>query len=536
MERDYLRTCVHPSGRFIAGVHRPSYEVRNNRLSTHRIALGKTTEGKVVRNDANFPEGDLQIEAADWVYEVPNAFPMWGVTYILGRAAEKNGQDGLKFSFEPKGQTHFSGIPGLEKIDLAMLPRPILLAIAQTCTNDSLLERLLPLCVGLEYDNREERWVIRFHKDKDGNLVPEIKDHDLYETLGNNPFLTDELKRLLLLNPGIQGSNPIVGEYIHKGKTHIWEYLRANSYIPWGHFAANMAQDSIRYSVDELDMEDIKGLRHLYYQRIYCKLAANLNIKLGGKGFFSPNELEDIRLSILQRLDSIRQKGSTPFFTGTLWGWNYGYDFSPSGFRLHASHQQIHQQFALIPGQAEALFEGKEQSPFFSYAIGDNISHFIHHYEKRHGTSFFEAYIQAIKNNTRLDGEKYLPRDLIITGDEDVILFVPKAQRSQGEIQIITLRPCGNILEAGQDIRQSLDSHILAAVKILSRLGAKMITCFEMSKRFNHTSDQRLMYCFLPKHPRSPGAFSEQQGRWITGHFPEDYAQCCRDVLEEIQI
>jgi hypothetical protein len=36
-------------------------------------------------------------------------------------------------------------------------------------------------------------------------------------------------------------------------------------------------------------------------------------------------------------------------FDRTLWGWNYGFDYAPSGYRLHASHQQIHQQFALIP-------------------------------------------------------------------------------------------------------------------------------------------------------------------------------------------
>jgi len=532
-ERDHLRTCVHPSGKFIAGVHRPSYKVLNNRISIKRLILGKTAQGQSVPNDKNFPEGDLEINSADWVYEIPNAFPMWGVTYILGKIAEDNGVNSLDFSFEPRGQTRFSEIPGLEQINMAKLPRPILLAMAQTCTNPAILKRLLPLCAELEYEDEEPKGVT-FRKDEKGHLAPAIKDHDLYETLGNNPYLPNRLKALLLLNPGIQGSNPIVGEYIDKDKTHIWEYLRANSYIPWGHFAANMAQDCVKYSVDDLDIQDVKGLRHLYYQRIYCKLALHLGIEVKKRGMFSSHDLEGLRLSILDKLAEAGKKGR-PFFTATLWGWNYGYDFSPSGFRLHASHQQIHQQFALIPEQAEPVFKDETALPFFSYAIGDNIASFIAAYEKIHERSFFDAYIQAIETNERIDGQQQLPRDLIIARDENAMLFVPKAQRSQGEIQIMALKKVGNILEADESVRQSLDGLIHTAVKVLSELGARMITCFEMSKRFTDPSDQRLMYCFLPKHPRSPGAFSEQQGRWITGHFPEDYATCCKLALNKIR-
>lgn len=532
MDKDNLRTCVHPSGKFITGVHRPSYTVINNRVSTGKMSLGRTEDGLTVRNDINFPDEDLKIDSADCVYEVPNAFPMWGVTYILGRIAEKNGSEGLDFSFAPRGETTFSEIPGLAGVDLARLPRPILLTIAQTCTHEPLLKRLLPLCGDFIYEKGNDIPTgIKFTKDSRGDPVPAIRDHDLYETLGNNPGLPDELKALMLLNPGIQGTSPIAGEYINKDKSHIWEYLRANSYIPWGHFAANMAQDSVRYSARDLDMEDIRGLRHLYYQRTYCKLAGDIGIRLDKRGILSEKELEEIRHEIINRLNRAGKDGGRPFFTATLWGWNYGYDFSPTGFRLHASHQQIHQQFALIPDRVEPVSPAGYETSFPSYAVGDHIALLINKYENIHGKSFFNAYIKAIRENRRIDGRQDLPSNLIIASDENVMLFIPKAQRSQGEVQIMALKPVGNILEANENMRQSLDRFILKAVRVLSGLGASMITCFEISKRFPDNSDQRLMYCFLPKHPRSPGAFSEQQGRWITGHFPEDYARCCRAGL-----
>ena len=72
----------------------------------------------------------------------------------------------------------------------------------------------------------------------------------------------------MVLRPGAQGGSEIVGEWPQDGQTHVFEYLRRNSYIAGGHFAANMADDAVRYSIDTLSAADMKGLRHLYYQRI----------------------------------------------------------------------------------------------------------------------------------------------------------------------------------------------------------------------------------------------------------------------------
>ncbi len=525
-----LKTCVHPDGIFLVGLHRPSYKVLNLRMQDHIFELGVDENGQPVTNHRNFPKGNLAFDSAQPIYEIPNAFPFWGTTYILSGAARQASMRKIPLSFKPKGETSFHGWEVLDKIDLEAVPRPIIMAIAQTSTDGELLSRLLPLAADFHYDEHGQVAGVKFLRDEQGVPRPCIKDHDLYETLGNNPFLPDVLKEVMLLRPGVQGHSPIVGEYIKKGKCHIWEYLRANSYIPWGHYAANMAEDSIRYSAEDLDFEDVRGLRHLYYQRIYCSMAEELGLGLKTEGLMSEDELDSLRQAILQKIAEANEKSLS--FTSTLWGWNYGYDFSPSGYRLHASHQQIHQQFALVPEEVEAM--SASYGPLPAYAVGDGVSAFIQAYQTETGTPFFSAYLKAIMNNKRTDGREDLPGELVVFEDENIILFAPKAQRSQGELQIMSKVEVGNILEAGASMRKSLDLAILLAVKALSALGARMITSFEVSKRFDSTLDQRILYCFLPKHPQSPGAFSEQQGRWITGHFPEDFARSCRESLKGI--
>jgi hypothetical protein len=113
------------------------------------------------------------------------------------------------------------------------------------------------------------------------------------------------------------------------------------------------------------------------------------------------------------------------------------------------------------------------------------------------------------------------------------MLFVPKAQTSQWELQLISSEPVGNILEADRNMRRSLNKGILTAMRVLTGLGANMITVIEFSKRIGvQDIDQRLLYSFLPKIPYSMGAFSEAELRFISGHYPEDFAIACRLQLE----
>jgi hypothetical protein len=117
----------------------------------------------------------------------------------------------------------------------------------------------------------------------------------------------------------------------------------------------------------------------------------------------------------------------------------------------------------------------------------------------------------------------------VVYQDARVMLFVPKAQTSQWELQLMTRKAVGNILEADEAMRDAIDRAMLLAMQVLSAMGAAMITVIEYSKRFTIADgDQRLIYAFLPRLPESPGAFSEAQLRWINGHYPEDFAQACR--------
>ena len=109
-------------------------------------------------------------------------------------------------------------------------------------------------------------------------------------------------------------------------------------------------------------------------------------------------------------------------------------------------------------------------------------------------------------------------QSLVVWQDDHVLLFVPKAQVSQWEIQLMVIAdgdngsPVGNVIEADALVRRSLDAGILKAQQVLAGLGATMVTAIEYSKRIGVANGQRLLYAFLPKLPWSMGAFSEAQG------------------------
>ncbi len=351
---------------------------------------------------------------------------------------------------------------------------------------------------------------------------PLIHDHELYEAVANNPRLPASYKEVMVLRPGAQGGSEIIGEYGQRGgETHIFEYLRRNSYIPWGHYAANLADDAVRYRISDLSAADMRGLRHLYYQRSYLRLAEMLELELPRqRRNLEPLELEKLRCRVLARLQD-SPPTALPF-TATLWGWNFGYDLTGSGFRLHASHQQIHQQYALIP-------------PPPAFSCGDQVSRCVEEYRRATGQGLFADYLRAIAANRRTDGRPGGPESLIVYEDKQLILLVPKAQLSQWELQIICRGEVGNILEADAECRAALDWALLLAQRILAALGATLVTSLEYGKRLdNPDSDQRLLYSLLPKLPWSMGAFSEAQHRFICGHYPEDFAAACREQAKKI--
>ena len=542
-----LSTSVSPAGCFIYGIHQPHYRVANLRQGNHLTALGETDNGEVRDNRANFPIGDIVEEQARPIFEIPNAFPFRGTTYIDKGWADEKAADPARITLPGLTPNSFckavSTWPGFsnptpEQLDqiIRSLPAPLALALATTSTDPDDLVRLARLSCDFVFspESNMPNGLI-FAADRKGRNRPVIHNHPLFEAVANNPCLPDPYKEVMVLRPGAQGGSEIVGDWQDKQKnSHVFEYLRRNSYIPFGHYAANFANDCVRYDVQSLSLADLTGLRHLYYQRTFVRLAAELGLELAvaGKRISEP-ELEGLRQAIMAKLAG----GDHPplQFTATLWGWNFGFDFAPSLYRLHASHQQIHQQYALLPDRVACPDQTDEGIGLPAYGCGDQIADFTEAFKRETGVDFFSAYLKAIRNNTRLDANSGKETSLIVYEDEHVMLFVPKAQTSQWELNLMTVQPIGNILEADLATRNSIDRAMLISVRVLAALGARLITNIEYPKRFNSPdSDQRLIYAFLPRLPESPGAFSEAQLRWINGHYPEDFAGACRARLGEV--
>ena len=542
LTKNLLRTCVRPDGRFIVAHHRSSFTAANLRGHQRIGELGRLEGGQPVSNQENFPEGPIEAHETDGVYEIANPLPFRGVTFIGKGWADATRRNLSSICLPPPADFsmtqwlrdhlagHFASSRSLAGF-IKDLPEPLQIALAVNSTDPQDLIALAEAAGEFVYDpDTGNPAGLRFVSQANGNSKPLIHDLPLFEAVANNPRLPDDFKDAMVLRPGAQGNSPIVGEWSSEGGSHVYEYLRYNSYIPWGHFAANMANDAIRYRAETLTMKDMTGMRHLYYQRTFVRLAQMLGVLTNfHQKALSPRELEALRMRIRDHLAK-RQDGRDIPMNGVLWGWNLGFDYTPSHYRMHASHQQVHQQYALIPRhapQADGATDDQEWVP--TYACGDQIDTFIRRYRESTGVDFFTAYIDALEHNTRTDGRTDGDCDLVVFRDEHVMVFVPKAQTSQWELQIIPTTPVGNVLEADAMMRASLDRALLMAVRTLWNMGARMITTFEYSKRLDagHTG-QRLLYSLLPRLPESPGAFSEAQLRWITGHYPEDFATICR--------
>ena len=521
---EHLNTCVTPQG-FRYGIHKPSYRVANLRRKDYIQALGRIEGDGSLYNERNFPAAEVAVDEADWIYEIPNPLPFRGRTYISRSWAENIAADPKAIKLPEPPAASMSefldkwGRDGSREEIFKELPPPVLLSLAANSTDKRDLIVLARLCCAFVFAADGRPLGLQYRR-RNGGSQAIIHHHDLFKILVNNYYLPDAYKEVMVLRPGAQGGSEIVGE-VTDG-SHVFEYLRRNSYIAGGHYAANMANDAIRYHIRDLSRDDIRALRHIYYQRSYVRLSAELGMPaVKNRQPLTTAELEALRQGIQQRL----REGVVPTLNATIWGWNYGYGCASDNYRLHASHQMIHQQFSMLPGEMETV-GGPALRP---YGCGDLIAEFTGRYQAVYGSSFFDDYYQAVRRNSRLDGRPELDNSLIVYEDDRVILFVPKAQTSQWELQLMPVTEAGNIIEADQDLRESIDTAILTAMQILTKMGAKMITVIEYSKRIGSgASGQRLLYSFLPKHPQAPGAFSEAQLRWINGHYPEDFAQACR--------
>ena len=540
-----IRSCISPKKRFFYGIHKPNYTVQNLRYHDKIELLGSLDSGTSYTNNANFPKTNVQVDEADWIFEIPNPFSFRGSTFIDKEWADNSANNPDHIHLPTKPLLSFCQLLDTEQISptlLEKLPPPLLLTLATTSTDPVDLCRLAEICCHIQKDSDGTPTGLDYKKNNHGQIRAVITDHALFEAVANNPALPDSYKLVMVLRPGTQGGSEIVGEFEESNKTHVFEYLRRNSYIAGGHYAANMADNAIRYSIDHLSETDMTGMRHLYYQRSFIRLAIQLGIEIDSEQkVYSENSLETLRNKISKKIAA----GNTPPFTATLWGWNFGFDYAPTNYRLHASHQQIHQQYAMLPESVEC-FSGdpqKKVGDMASFGCGDMVAEVMRGYQLEHKSSFFSDYLACIRNNERMDGRNDLEANLIVWEDEHAILFVPKAQTSQWELQLMALqnqngKTIGNILEADTASRISLNKGIFRAQKALAGLAAKMVTSIEYPKRIGSSGEdgQHLLYSFLPRLPESPGAFSEAQLRYINGHYPEDFAAVCRQQLEKANL
>ena len=167
-----LRTCVSPTGRFVYGVHRPHFTADNFRESTELTDLGILPDGSRHRNTANFPTGKVREPAADWIFEIPNAFPFRGTTYI-GKAWADARAGNTEAIMLPKApdisyfRSHsdeHSATRGIRN-----LPRPLQLALAVTSTDDRDLCCLAHLACTFCMDKQSNRpRGLAFEKDPAG--------------------------------------------------------------------------------------------------------------------------------------------------------------------------------------------------------------------------------------------------------------------------------------------------------------------------------------------------------------------------------
>ncbi len=531
-----LRTCVSPGGKFTVGIHDPGFEVENMREKTCPAILGRLADGTPVENHINFPGSTVTADKTDRIYEIANPFPFRGATFINTAWADRHAGRPETISVPAKPPCSLSKNlttkldPDAVSQVIDLLPRPLRLALAQASTDPAELSELAKQACTLLFESPGDFPTgIAYKETETGSPITDIHDHEIFDILGNNPYLPDAYKEVMVLRPGIQGNSEIIGEVT--SDTHVFEYLRRNSYIPWGHFAANMANDEIRYRAKNLTRADMRGIRHLYYQRIYVRVADQLGVPLPARSrALSQAELETLRKDISTQIKSGKADSlsDTLCFDGTLWGWNFGFGFAQSGHRLHASHQMIHQQNAMIP---KAVTD-REGDPFDCFSCGDLISDFIQEYQAVHNSSFFTDYLAAIDKNQRTDQNPDGPASLIVYEDDYVILFAPKAQISEWELQLMTKKPYAHILAADTPTREGLDLAMLKAVQVLETLGAQMVTSIEFSGRFNRSDNgQHLLYSFIPRLPHAPGTFSEAQLRWISGCYPEDFALACRRAM-----
>ncbi len=181
---------VTPEG-FIYGIHKPSYTVTNFREQTSLDCLGLDENGAPVSNDNNYPPGDVQVNNASWIYEIPNAFPFKGRTFIDKTWADNSAATPERIRIPAPPDTSVSKSLKDNNIDPAMLtklPPALQLSTATTSTDPKDLILLAEISCDFTKTPKGERGLL-YSRDNNKRLRPVIHDHELFEAVANNPYL-----------------------------------------------------------------------------------------------------------------------------------------------------------------------------------------------------------------------------------------------------------------------------------------------------------------------------------------------------------
>ena len=205
-----FRSCVGKDAKFIVGIHKPKFEIKNLRNNDYLESLGQLEDGTTVDNSVNFPKEDLYEPGADIIYEIANAFPFRGTTYINSAWADiKAGHPekiriaapepcSLLQNFKKMGGDNNRELKDKNSI-LDILPHALLIALAQASTDPEELMILAQKSCNILFDPKNQNLSkipvgIGYKKEKSGKTTPDIYDHELFEVLVNNRYLPDNYK------------------------------------------------------------------------------------------------------------------------------------------------------------------------------------------------------------------------------------------------------------------------------------------------------------------------------------------------------
>lgn len=90
MKKIFPRTCVASSGEFIYDIHKPRFTGLNLRENDYIATPGhNNSDQTTINNTDNFPANSVHVDASPWVFEIPNAFPFMGATFIVKSNADR---------------------------------------------------------------------------------------------------------------------------------------------------------------------------------------------------------------------------------------------------------------------------------------------------------------------------------------------------------------------------------------------------------------------------------------------------------------